>query len=86
MPYTTATDGVSLSKYVIEAVDNSVSEAKIVEITSDGSGNIKVCREALESKYRNDSIFTTQDPLHHGVTCTYIVRGLQGRSAIYLVG
>ena len=30
--------------------------------------------------------YPTQDPIHHGVTCTYIGRGLQGGSAINQVG
>ena len=48
MPYTTATDGVSLPLSVIEVVKNVGLEAKIVGITSDDSGNIRICREALE--------------------------------------
>ena len=57
MPYTTAADCVSLSLYVMEVVDNVGLESNIVGIKSDGGGNIWVCREALESKYTNDSIF-----------------------------
>ena len=51
------TDGVSLSSYIMEVVDNFGLEANIVGITSDGGGNIWICREALESKYTNDSDF-----------------------------
>ena len=57
MPSTTATDGVSLSLSVMEVVENFGLEAKIVGITSDGSGNLRICREELESKYTNDSVF-----------------------------
>ena len=57
MPYTTATNGVYLSKSVMEVVNNFGLEAKTVGITSDCDGNIWVCREALESKYSNDSVF-----------------------------
>ena len=32
-------------------------------ITSDGGGNIQVFREAMESKYTNDSIFSPSKPL-----------------------
>ena len=38
-------------------MDNYGLEEKIVEIASDGGGNIQVCREALESKYNNESVF-----------------------------
>ena len=62
MPSTTATDGVSLSLSVMEVVENFGLEAKIVGITSDGGGNLRVCREAMESKYTNDSIFTHPSP------------------------
>ena len=57
MPSTTATDGVSLSFSVMEVVENFGLEAKIVGTTSDGGGNLQVCREALVSKYTNDSVF-----------------------------
>ena len=60
--YTTDTDGVSLSKYVAEVVENFVLEANIVGSTSDGGGNIRVCREALESKYINGSVFHHTSP------------------------
>ena len=42
-------DGVSLYLSVMEVVDNSTLEAKIVGITSDDGGNVWVCREALKS-------------------------------------
>ena len=54
MPSTTATDDVSLSLSIMEVVENFGSEEKIVGIMSDGGGNLRVCREALESKYTND--------------------------------
>ena len=57
MPSATATDGVSLYLSVMEAVENFGLEAKIVGITSDGGGNLRVCRGALESKYTNDYVF-----------------------------
>ena len=57
MSPTTATNGVYLYKTVSEVVDNFGLEAKIVGITSDGVGNIRVCREALNSKHSNESVF-----------------------------
>ena len=87
MPSTTATDGVSLSLSVMEVVENFGLEENIVGITSDCGGNLWVCREALESKYNNESFpLPTQSPIHHGVPCTYIDRGLQGGSEINQVG
>ena len=86
MPSTTATDGVYLSLAVMEVVDNFGLEAKILGIMSDGGGNLRVCREALESKYTNDSLFFTQGPIQHGLPCTYIDRGLQVGSSINQVG
>ena len=83
MPSTTATDGVSLYLSVMEVVDNFGLKEKIVGITSDGGGNFWVCREALESKYTNESVFFfTQAPINHGAPCIYIGRGLQGGSEI----
>ena len=32
-------------------------------VTSDGGGNLWVCREALESKYTNESVFYPTKPL-----------------------
>ena len=86
MPCTTSTDGVSLSLSTMEVVEKLSLEKKIEGITSGGGGNIPVCREALESKYTNDSVFHHQSPIHHGVPCTCIGRGLQGGSAIVQVG
>ena len=63
MPSTTATDGLFLSLYFMEVVENFGLEAKIVGITSDGGGNLRVCREALESKYTNDYVFSPPNPL-----------------------
>ena len=62
MPYTTATDGVSLSLSVMELVDNFGLGEKIVGITSDGCGNLRICRESLESKYSNESVFFHPSP------------------------
>ena len=59
----TDTNYFSLSKYVMEVVDNFSLEENIVGITSGGGRNIQVCREALESKYRNDSVFPLPKPL-----------------------
>ena len=86
MPSTTVPDGVSLSLSVMGVMEKLSLAANILRITSYCGVNIWVCREALESKYTNNSFFTTQAPIHHGVPCTYIVRGLQGRSAIDQVG
>ena len=55
-----ATGPMSLS--VMEVVENFGLEEKIVGITSDGGGNIWVCREAIESKYTNDSVFFHPSP------------------------
>ena len=60
---TTDTDGVSLSLYVMEMVGNFGLEANIVGITSDGGGNLRVCRDALESKYINDPVYPPPKPL-----------------------
>ena len=57
MPSATAADGVSLYLSVIEMVEYFGLEANILGITSGGGGNIQFCREALESKYTNDSVF-----------------------------
>ena len=47
----------------MEVMENFGLEEKIVGITSDGDGNLRVCREALESKYTNDSVFFSPKPL-----------------------
>ena len=44
MPYTTITDGVSLSLSDVEVMENFGLEAKIKGLTSDGGGNLRVCR------------------------------------------
>ena len=59
---TTATDGVSLYLSIMEVVENFGLEANIMGITSDGGGNLRVCREALESKYTNESVFHHPSP------------------------
>ena len=75
VPSTTTTDGVSLSKYVEEVVENFGLKANIVGITSDGGGNIRVCREALESKYSNDSIIPPPNPLFTMEFLAHILTG-----------
>ena len=62
MPSTTATDCVSLSLSVMEAVENFGLEAKIVGISSDGGGKLWVCREAQELKYTNYSVYPHPGP------------------------
>ena len=57
IPSTTYTDGVFLSLSVMEVVEKFILEAKILGINSAGGGNLWVCREALDSKYTNDSVF-----------------------------
>ena len=47
----------------MEVVENFGLETKIVGIKSGGGVNIRVCREALESKYTNNSIFPLPNPL-----------------------
>ena len=61
--FTTATDGFSLYFSIMELVENSGLEANIVGITNDGGGNLRFFREAMESKYTNDSIFFSPNPL-----------------------
>ena len=63
MHSTTSTDGVSLYFSVLEVVDNFGLDAKIVGITSDGGGNLRVFREALDSKYTNESVSPPPKPL-----------------------
>ena len=58
MPSISTTDGVSLYFSVMEVVENVGLEAKIVGIKSDGGGNIRFCRETLESKYTNEYDFS----------------------------
>ena len=57
MPSTTDTDSFSMCLSVMEVVDSFGLEGNIVVIMSGCGGNIWVLREALESKYTNDSIF-----------------------------
>ena len=75
MPSTTATDGVYLSLSVMEAVENFGLEENIVGITSDVGGNIWVCREALESKYTNKSVFPPPKPLFTMDCLAHILAG-----------
>ena len=56
MPPTTTNDGISLYLSVMEVAENFGLEEKVVGIMSNGGGNIRVCREALELKYTNDSV------------------------------
>ena len=75
MPSTTATDGVSLSLSVMEVVENFRLEAKVVGITSDGGVNLRICMEAMESKYTNDSIFSPPKPLFTMECLVHILSG-----------
>ena len=79
MPYNTATDGVSLSLSVMEVVENFGLEAKIVGITSDSGGNLLVCREALEAKYTNDSVFPHPSPYSPWIALHIYWQGLARR-------
>ena len=72
---TTATDGASLSLSVMEVVENFGLQAKIVGITSDGAGNIRVCREAMDSKYTNDSVLTLPKTLFNMECLVNILAG-----------
>ena len=75
MPYTTDTDGVSLYLSVMEVVENFGLEAKIVGINSDGGVNIRVCREALDLKYTNDSVSPPPNPLFTMECLAHILSG-----------
>ena len=75
MPYTTTIDGVYLYLSVMEVVENFGLEAKIVGITSDGGGNIRVCREAMDSKYTNDSVLTLPKTLFNMECLVNILAG-----------
>ena len=79
MPPTTATDGVYLYLSVMEGVDNFGLGEKIVGITSDGGGNIWVCREALESKYTNASVFKHSIPYSPWIALRIYWKGLVRR-------
>ena len=50
-------------------------EEKIVGITSDGGGHLKSCREALDSKYTNDSVSPPAKPLFNMDCLAYILAG-----------
>ena len=58
----TATGGVYLYFSIMEVVENFGLEVKIVGITSDGGGDLRFCREALDSKYTNDFVFFNPSP------------------------
>ena len=75
VPSITATDVVYLSLSVMEVVENFGLVTKIVAITSDGGGNLRVCREALESKYTNDSVFPPPKPLFTMECLAHILAG-----------
>ena len=75
MPSTSDTHIFSLSFSVMKVVENFGSEAKIVGITSDGDGNLWVCREALESKYTNNSVSPLPNPLLTMECLAYILAG-----------
>ena len=75
MPSTTATDGVSLYLSVMEVVENFGLEAKIVGFTSDGDVNLEVCREELESKYTNESVFSPPNNLFTMECLIHILAG-----------
>ena len=79
MPSTTATDGVYLYLVFMEVVENFGLEANIVGVTSDGGGNIRVFREALESKYTNESIFHHPSPYSPYSTLHIYWQGLARR-------
>ena len=68
-------DGVYLYLSVMDVVDNSNLEAKIVGIISDDGGNVWVCREALKSKYTNDSVFPPLNPLFTMDRLAHILEG-----------
>ena len=75
MPSITATDSVSLYLSVMEMVEIFGLEENIVEITSDGGGNLRVCREALELKYTNDYVSPPHKPLFTMECLAHILSG-----------
>ena len=75
MPSTTDTDGVSLYLSVMEVVENFGLEENIVGITSDDCGNIRVCREALESKSTNNYVPPPPNPLFTMECLAHILAG-----------
>ena len=62
MPSTTDTDIVYLYLYVMEVMEKMSLEGNIVGTTSGGGGNLQVGREAMKSKYTNDSVFCHPRP------------------------
>ena len=75
MPSTNATDGVSLYLSDIEVGDNFDLEVKIVGITSDDGVNLRFCREAMDSKYTNDSVSPPPKPLFTMDCLAHILSG-----------
>ena len=75
MPSTTDTDGVFLSLSVMELVENFDLDTKIVGIMSDSGGNLWVCREAMESKYTNDSVSPPPKPVFTMECLAHILAG-----------
>ena len=65
MVYTTNTDDVSLSKSVMEVMDNFVLEESIVWIISDDDGNIQVYERHWIQNTVMTPFFITQAHLHH---------------------
>ena len=59
----------------MEVVENFGLEANIVGITSYCGGNPRVFREALESKYTNDSVFFSPKPLFTMECLEHILAG-----------
>ena len=59
----------------MEVAENFGLEANIVGIKSYGGGNICVCREALESKYTNDSVLPPPNPLFTMECLSHILVG-----------
>ena len=59
----------------MEVAENFGLEEKVVGIMSNGGGNIRVCREALESKYTNNSVFSPPKPLFTMDCLAHILAG-----------
>ena len=78
MPSTTSIDGVSLYLSVMEVVDNSTLEAKIVGTTSDDGGNIWCCREALKSNTPMTLFSTIKAPYNICARQSMVNRGFNG--------
>ena len=75
MPSTTATSGLYLSFSIMEVVNNLGLESKILGVTSDAGSNLWVYREALESKYTNDSVFSPPQTLFTMECLAHILAG-----------